>query len=77
MHNLMEYSDNYSKASGILWQHCRDGSDVAADGTTITDFNADSVTSMFNLKEKITGQTGNSGTNNVEIMVTLKYLSNF
>ena len=28
------------------------------------------------LKEK-TGQTGNNGTKNVEIMVKLKYLSNF
>ena len=24
MYNLMEYSNNYSKASGILWQYCRD-----------------------------------------------------
>ena len=24
MYNLIEYSDNYSKKSGILWQYCRD-----------------------------------------------------
>ena len=24
MYNLIEYSDNYSKTSGILWQCCRD-----------------------------------------------------
>ena len=24
MYNLIEYSDNYSKASGRLWQYCRD-----------------------------------------------------
>ena len=24
MHNLIEYSDNYSKTSGFLWQNCRD-----------------------------------------------------
>ena len=24
MYNLMEYKDNYSKKSGILWQYCRD-----------------------------------------------------
>ena len=24
MYNLIEYSDNYSKTSGILWQFCRD-----------------------------------------------------
>ena len=24
MYNLIEYSDNYSKTSGSLWQHCKD-----------------------------------------------------
>ena len=24
MYNLIEYSDNYSKASGSLWQYCKD-----------------------------------------------------
>ena len=23
MHNLIQYSDNYSKTSGSLWQYCR------------------------------------------------------
>ena len=32
---------------------------------------------MFKLNQQITGQTGNSGTKDVEIMVPLKYLSNF
>ena len=32
---------------------------------------------MLNLKAKITGGTGNNNTKNVEIMVPLKYLSNF
>ena len=32
---------------------------------------------MFNFEEKITGQTGNDGTNRVEVMVPLKYLSKF
>ena len=30
---------------------------------------------MFKIKEKITGQTGNSGTEDIEIMVPIKYLS--
>ena len=35
-------------------------------------------TDSFNLKEKITGQTGNnSSTSNVEVIVSLKYFSNF
>ena len=32
---------------------------------------------MFKIKEKVTGQTGNNGTKDVEIIVPLKYLSNF
>ena len=24
MYNLIEYSDNYSKTSGTLWQYCKD-----------------------------------------------------
>ena len=24
MYNLIEYSDNYSKTSGGLWQYCKD-----------------------------------------------------
>ena len=31
----------------------------------------------FNFKAKMTGQTGDDGTKNVETMVLLKYLSNF
>ena len=31
-YNLIEYSDNYSKASGILWQYCRDVRVVNNDG---------------------------------------------
>ena len=34
-------------------------------------------TDSFKFKAKITGQTGNNGTKDVEIMVPLKYLSNF
>ena len=32
---------------------------------------------MFSFKEKITGQTGDNGIKNVELMVAFKYLSNF
>ena len=76
MHNLIEYSENYLKTSGSLWQYCRDESALV--DNTITDFNAaNATTDSFKIKEKMTGQTGNSGTKNVEIMVPLKFLSNF
>ena len=40
-------------------------------------FSEDNTTDSFKFKAKITGQTGNDGTKDVEIMVPLKYLSNF
>ena len=44
----------------------------------IVDFNGANATDSFNFKTKITGQTDNNGRiDNVEIMVPLKYLSNF
>ena len=77
MYNLIEYSDNYSKTSGSLWQYCKDIPAVNNNGD-IVDFNGANVTDSFNFKAKITGQTDDDGEiNNVEIMVPLKYLSNF
>ena len=44
----------------------------------IADFNGANATDSFNSKAKITGQTDDDGEiNNAEIMVPLKYLSNF
>ena len=51
-----------------MWQYCNGD---------IVEFNGASATDSFNLKAKITGQTGDNGTKEVEIMVPLKYLSNF
>ena len=77
MYNLIEYSDNYSKTSGSLWQYCKDIPAVNNAGN-IVDFTATNTTDSFKFKTKITGQTNNDGEiNGVEIMVPLKYLSNF
>ena len=74
MYNLIEYSDNYSKTSGSLWQYCKDIPAVNNNGD-IVDFNGTNATDSFNFK---TGQTNNNGRiYNVEIMVPLKSLSNF
>ena len=78
MYNVIEYGDNYSKTSGILWQYCQNKLAINAANGDIVDFNEDYAnTSSFKIKEKIAGQTGNNGTRDVEIMVPLKYLSNF
>ena len=77
MYNLIEYSDNYSKTSGSLWQYYKDIPAVNNDGD-IVNFNEANATDSFNFKTKITGQTNDDGEiNDVEIMVPLKYLSNF
>ena len=67
MYNLIEYSDNYGKTSGSLWQCYRDEpNDNLADSES------------FKSKIKITGKTPDDGNEkDVEIMVLLKYLSNF
>ena len=77
MYNLIEYSDNYSKTSGSLWQYCKEIPAVNNAGNII-DFTNTITTDSFKFKTKITGQTNNNGRiDNVEIMVPLKYLSNF
>ena len=76
MYNLIEYSDNYAKTTGRLWQYCKD---ILArnNNNEIIVFDVNNVTDSFNFKSKITGQPGNDGTKDVEIIVPLKYLSNF
>ena len=67
MYNLIEYSNNYSKASGSLWQYYKD-----EPSDNLTD------SKSFKSKVKITGSTTADGnTKYVKIIVPLKYLSNF
>ena len=67
MYSLNEYSDNYSETSGSLWQYYKD--DQSNDVTE---------SESFKSKVKITGKNPDDGnTEDVEIMVSLKYLSNF
>ena len=77
MYNVIEYSNAYSKTTRCLWQHYRDEPALDNNGSII-DFPDDNNNSAsFKLKQKTTGQTGNGGKKNVEIMVPLNYLSNF
>ena len=77
MYNLIEYSDNYSKTSGSLWQYCKNIPAVDNNNYAVVNFAENYVTDSLNFKVKMTGQTGDDGIKNVEIMVPLKYLSNF
>ena len=66
MYNLTEYSNNYSKTSGSLWQYYKDNPN-----DNLTD------SESFRSKVKITANTPTAGnTKDVEIIVPLKYLSN-
>ena len=76
MYNLIEYSDNYAKTTGSLWQYCKD-IPARNNNNEITEFTLVNTTDSFKFKAKITGQTEDDGTKDVEIMVPLKYLSNF
>ena len=49
MYNLIEYSDNYSKTSAILFQNCRDVP-VVDNNSAVNDFTDANVTDSFNLK---------------------------
>ena len=70
MYNLIEYSDNYAKTTGSLWQYFRD--EPVDDDDGIED------SKSFKSKTKTTGKTPNDDNEkDVEIMVPLKYLSNF
>ena len=70
------YSDNYAKTTGSLWQYCKDILARNANDDIII-FAEGNTTDSFNFTVKITGRTGDDGTKDVEIMVPLKYLSNF
>ena len=67
MYDLIEHSDNHVKTSGSLWQYYRDEpNDNLA--------NSKSFKSKIKIKEKTPAAGNEKG---VEIMVPLKYLSNF
>ena len=76
MHNLIEYSDNYAKTTGSLWQCCKD-LPAQNNNNETTEFALGNTTDSFKFKAKITGQTEDDGIKDVEIMLPLKYLSNF
>ena len=77
INNNNNYSDNYSKISGSLLQHCKDVP-AANNNDNIVDFNGSNATDSFNFKTKITGQTNDdTEINNFEIKVQLKCLNNF
>ena len=62
MYKLIEYSDNYSKTSRILWHYCKDQLAVDNNGAIVYFIVANSLTDSFKIKEKLTTQTSDSCT---------------
>ena len=69
MYNLLEYSKNYRKRTGSLWNYYRDepSNPLSPDSES------------FKYKTDITGKMpeDNDSLSNAEVVILLKYLSNF
>ena len=74
MNNFIEYSNNYLKIYGCLWQYYIDELPLT-DAGVIDKFSGNST--LFKVTQEITEKTGDDGKKGVEIMVQLKHLGNF
>ena len=89
MYNLLDYSKNYRKITGSLWNYYRD----EPNNPPLNNYNADPITNSksFKYKSSVTGKTSDENQENNEnteqgntrikknlkIAVPLKYLNNF
>ena len=88
MHNLLEYSKNYRKSIGPLYNYYRDELSDDADDNNLDNINVVN-SNTFKYKNKITGNIYNvnasvqgydvnkNGTQEVELAIPLKYIGNF
>ena len=88
MYNLLEYSKNYRKTIGSLYNYYRDELSDDADNNNFDNIKVGN-SNTFKYKNKITGNTYNvnagtqgydvnkNGTQEVELAIPLKYLGNF
>ena len=70
MYNLLEFSDNYQDSTGSLFQFKRD--EPPDDNANV----ANNTTSLV-YKSKLISGTDDNNVNNVQLVVPLKYISNF
>ena len=70
MYNLIEYSNDYSNKSIILWHYCRDERALNVANGNIK---ANATTKLFKIKEKIIGKTGNRGKKDLNWSKKLRY----
>ena len=78
MNNLLEYSKNYKKTTGSLWNYYRDEPNSGTDANNITHSILNSEPFDYEANFMENGVTQNNLTkNNVKIVVPLKHLSKF
>ena len=78
MYNLLEYSKNYRKTTGGLWNYYRDEPNSDTGNNQIKHSIIDSKSFDYKANFMENGVTHNNLTkNNIEIVVSLKSLSNF
>ena len=79
MHNLLQYSYNYSMTSGSLWNYYRDEINDDANENVNNRINNKTILSKsFEYKTKLIGSMPNDNdTLDTEVVVPLKYFSNF
>ena len=77
MYNLLEYSKNYRKTTGSLWNYYRYEPNSSTDNNNITHSILNSES--FNSKANFLGSMAHNNLtkHDVEIVIPLKHLSNF
>ena len=76
MYNLLEYSKNYRKTIGSLYNYYRDELGDDADNNQFNNIKVVN-SNTFKYKNKIIDNTNNAGTKDIELAIPLKYLGNF
>ena len=78
MYNLLEYSKNFRKTTGILWNHYRDEPSSCTEDNNITRSILNSESFDYKANFMKNGVTQNNLTkNDVKVVVPLKHVSNF
>ena len=76
MYNLLQYSKNYRKTIGSLYNCYRDELTDDADNNQFNNIKIVN-SNTFKYKNKIIDNTNNAGTKDMELSIPLKYLGNF
>ena len=76
IYNLLQYSKNYRKTIGSLYNYYRDELSDDADDNQFNNIKIVN-SNTFKYKNKIIDNTNNQGTKDIDLAIPLKYLGNF